>query len=240
MRTVATFLSTLALLAAGLAWPLGAQTRPCQPDKDGGLTCGSGPGAARVVEGTMSPSKHFAFAWRAPGSSSADDPDPDKVENLLIRISDGAVLWSARGRYWQTAGSRSNHIDEGAVWSPNSRFAVGVTDSKWSTDELRFFSIAEDDRVLVLDLKAIIEPTVRKQMRPFVKNEPTYAFSVTWGGAPPPGLTVDNRGQVKAAVLMQQPKQDRDATFDVTLQVVPKDGALTARDVSLRRSRAKD
>jgi hypothetical protein len=115
-----------------------------------------------------------------------------------------------------------------------------VTDSKWSTDELRFFSIAEDDRVLVLDLKAIIEPTVRKQMRQFVKNEPTYAFSVTWGGTPPPGLTVDNRGQVKAAVLMQQPKQDRDATFDVTLQVVQKDGALAARDVSLRRSRAKD
>src|SRR5262249_54956762 len=99
MRTVATFLSTLALLAAGLASPLGAQTGPCQPDKDGGLTCGSGPGAARVVEGTMSPSKRFAFAWRALGSSSADDPDPDKVENLLIRISDGAVLWSARGRF---------------------------------------------------------------------------------------------------------------------------------------------
>src|SRR5215475_14483732 len=115
MRTVATFLSTLALLAAGLASPLGAQTGPCQPDKDGGLTCGSGPGAARVVEGTMSPSKRFAFAWRAPGSSPADDPDPDKVENLLIRIADGAVLWSARGRYWQAAGSRSNHIDEGLV-----------------------------------------------------------------------------------------------------------------------------
>ena len=39
---------------------------------------------------------------------------------------------------------------------------------------------------------------------------------------------------------MQLPKQDRDITFDVTLQVVQKDGMLAARDVSLRRSRAKD
>jgi hypothetical protein len=240
MRAIAAFLSTLVLVAAAVASPVKAELGPCQPDKDGGLTCGSGPGAARIVEGTMSPSKRFAFAWRDPCRSPAEEPDPDKVENLLIRISNGAVLWSARGQYWQAAGSRSNHIDEGAVWSPNSRFAVEATDSKWSTDELRFFSIAEDDKVLVLDLRAIIEPAVRKQMRQFVKNEPAYTFSVTWGGAPPQGLTVDNRGQVKAAVLMQLPKQDRDVTFDVTLQVVQKDGALAARDVSLRRSRAKD
>ena len=81
---------------------------------------------------------------------------------------------------------------------------------------------------------------MRKQLHQLVKNEPGYTFSVTWGGAPPQGLTVDNRGQVKAAVLMQLPKQDRDVTFDVTLQVVQKDGTLAARDVSLRRSRAKD
>src|SRR5262249_43883620 len=240
MRTVATFLSTLALLAAGLASPLGAQTGPCQPGKDGGVTCGSGPGAARVVEGTMSPSKRFAFAWRAPGSSSADDPDPDKVENLLIRISDGAVLWSARGRYWQTAGSRSNHIDEGAVWSPNSRFSVEVTDSKWSTDELRFFLIAEYGTPLDHDLHAIIEPAVRNQLRGLVKNESAYSFSVTWSDSVPRGLAVDNRGQVTVPVLMQIPKQDRDVTFDVSLLVGEKGGVLAARDVSVRRSRAKD
>ena len=91
MRAIGAFLSRLTLVAAVVASPVKAEMGPCQPDKDGGLTCGSGPGAARVVEGTMSPSKRFAFAWRAPGSSSADDPDPDKVENLLIRISDGAV-----------------------------------------------------------------------------------------------------------------------------------------------------
>jgi hypothetical protein len=42
---------------------------------------------------------------------------------LLIRLSDGAVLSSAPGQYWRTGGAMANHIDEGAVWSPNSRFA---------------------------------------------------------------------------------------------------------------------
>jgi hypothetical protein len=240
MRAIAAFLSTLVLVAAAVASPVKAEIGPCQPDKDGGLTCGSGLGAARVVEGTMSPSKRFAFAWRDPGRSPADDPDPDKVENLLIKISDGAVLWSARGRYWQAAGSRSNHIDESAVWSPNSRFAIEATDSKWSTDELRFFSIAEGDKVLVLDLHAIIEPAVRKQLRQVVKNESAYTFSVTWFDAAPRRLTVDNRGKITAPVLMQLPKQDRDVMFDVTVQVGEKGGALAAGDVSVRRSRAKD
>jgi hypothetical protein len=43
---------------------------------------------------------------------------------LLIRLSDGAVLSSAPGQYWRTGGAMANHIDEGAVWSPNSRFAL--------------------------------------------------------------------------------------------------------------------
>jgi hypothetical protein len=54
------------------------------------------------------------------------------------------------------------------------------------------------------------------------------------------GLAVDNRGQVTAPVLMQIPKQDRDVTFDVSLLVGEKGGVLAARDVSVRRSRAKD
>jgi hypothetical protein len=81
---------------------------------------------------------------------------------------------------------------------------------------------------------------VRKQLRGLVKNESAYTFSVTWFDAAPRGLAVDNRGQVTAPVLMQLPKQDRDVTFDVTLQVVQKDGTLAARDVSSRRSRVKD
>jgi hypothetical protein len=39
--------------------------------------------------------------------------------------------------------------------------------------------------------------------------------------------------------LMQIPKQEGDLNFDVTLKVSQKNGALSAGDVSVRRSRKK-
>jgi hypothetical protein len=214
-----------------------AETGPCLPAQDGSLLCGQGVGAAQVVDGTISPSKRFAFAWRAPGGSPTEIPD-GPVESLLIRLSDGAILWKTKGEYWRAAGREANHIDEGAAWSPNSRFAAQVTDSKWDTDYLRFYAIGTDDQALVLDLKAVVEPAVRKQLRQLVKNEGTYTFSIL-SDSENTRLTIDNRGLVKAQVLMQIPKQDRDVVFDVTLLVSQKGGALAARDVSVRRSRGK-
>ena len=105
-----------------------------------------------------------------------------------------------------------------------------MTDAKWSTKDLRLYAIGADDKVLVLDLKAIIEPAVRKRLRRLVKNESTYTFSAF-------GFAVDNRGLVKAPVLMQIPKEERDVNFAVTLLVVHKDATLAVRDVSVRRSR---
>jgi hypothetical protein len=236
MRTIRAFLTALPFLTVAAALPASAETGPCLPDQAGGLTCGEGPGAARVVDGTISPSKRLAFAWRAPGRSPTEAPDDDPIESLLIRLSDGAVLSSAPGKYWRAGGARANHIDEGAAWSPNSRFAIEVTDSKWDTDDFRLYAIGADDKVLVLDLKAIIEPAVGKQLRQFVKNEPAYTFSVIWGGDSPP-LAIGNGGLIKAPILMQIPKEERDVNFAVTLLVVHKDGTLVARDVSVRRSR---
>jgi hypothetical protein len=201
------------------------------------MTCGQGPGAARVVDGTTSPSKRFAFAWRAPGRSPTEPPDQTgdsmfTVESLLIRLSDGAVLSSAKGEYWRTGDLETNHIDENVAWSPNSRLAVEVQDSKWHTDVLRLYAIGADDKVLVLDLQKIIEPAVRKQLRQLGKNDRIYTFSVE-------GPTVDDSGLVRAPVLMQIPKQEGDLNFDATLQVSQKNGALSAGDVSVRRSRTK-
>jgi hypothetical protein len=201
------------------------------------MTCGQGPGAARVVNGTTSPSKRLAFAWRAPGRSPTEPPDQTgdsmfTVESLLIRISDGAVLSSAKGEYWRTGDLQANHIDESVAWSPNSRLAVEATNSKWSTDILRLYSIGADDKVLVLDLQKIIEPAVRTRLRQLGKNDRIYTFSVA-------DLTVDDSGHVQAPVLMQIPKQEGDLNFDVTLQVSQKNGALSAGDVSVRRSRTK-
>jgi hypothetical protein len=154
------------------------------------------------------------------------------VESLLIRLSDGAVLSSAKGEYWRTGDLQANHIDESVAWSPNSHLAIESQDSKWSTDVLRLYAIGTDDKVLVLDLQKIIEPAVRARLRQLGKNERIYTFSVE-------GSTVDDSGLVRGSVLMQIPKQEGDLNFDVTLQVSQKNGALSAGDVSVRRARTK-
>jgi hypothetical protein len=233
MQKVGFCLAALWLLVLAPASPVGAETGPCVSDHAGVMTCGQGPGAARVVDGTTSPSKRLAFAWRAPGRSPTEPPE-NSVESLLIRLSDGAVLSSAKGEYWSTGDLHANHFDETVAWSPNSRLAIEEQDSKWSTDILRLYAIQADDKVLVLDLQKIIEPAVRKRLRQLGKNDGDYAFSVE---NPPP--TVDDSGHVRVAVLMQIPKQDDYLDLDVTLQVSQKNGALSAGDVSVRRSRTK-
>ena len=169
MQKVDFWLAALWLLVLAPASPVGAETGPCVSDQAGVMTCGQGPGAARVVDGTMLPSKRFAFAWRAPGRSPTEPPD-NTVESLLIRLSDGAVLSSAKGEYWRTGDLEANHIDEDVAWSPNSRLAIEATDSKWSTDILRLYAIGADDKVLVLDLQKIIEPAVRTRLRQLGKQ----------------------------------------------------------------------
>ena len=56
MQKVGFCLAALWLLVLAPVSPVGAETGPCVSDQAGVMTCGQGPGAARVVDGTTSPS----------------------------------------------------------------------------------------------------------------------------------------------------------------------------------------
>src|SRR5215467_11891730 len=240
------FVAGILLVGVALS-PTKAEIGPCLPDRYGGLLCGEGAGAARVVDGTISPSKRLAFAWRSPGRPPTEEPDADAVESLLIRLSDGAVLWRTEGEYWNIGAYKVNRYEEAAAWSPSSRFVVETADFRWNTEHLRLFAIGTGDKVVVLDLKAIIEPAVRKHLRRIVKNAPDYAFQIFSSGVEGerPRLTIDDRGLIKALVLMTIPKQDpygkplARLIFDVTFRVSDRDQPLDAREVSVRRSRVR-
>jgi hypothetical protein len=83
-----------------------AEMGPCQPDKFGGLTCGSGVGAARVIEDTLSPSKRLALAWRSAKGPPTEDP-VGETEIIVVRIADGAILAASKGMYWNTGEARA-------------------------------------------------------------------------------------------------------------------------------------
>src|SRR5262245_4964698 len=98
----------LALLAWCVQPMAGANAQACVADQHGGLVCGEGKAAMRVVADTTSPSKNYAFAWRSPQGLPSGNDIPDNIENVLVRLNDGAVLAKLGGEYWATGEMRAN------------------------------------------------------------------------------------------------------------------------------------
>jgi hypothetical protein len=232
-----------ALVLIGACAGAQAETGPCKSDQFNGLTCGAGPGAARVIQGTTSPDKNMAFAWRVPGKAPTEEPYTDQVESVLIWLGDGKALAIAPGDYWDTGTGHANRFDFHAIWSPNSRLVIELLDFRWSTETLRLYALGEHRRpLLALDLKPIMELAVRKQLRKTVKNEASYAFEIQGDNSGEPvRLTIDNTGLIKARIEMQVPKEeDPEIYVDVVFQVRERDGALEARPLSIRKSNDKN
>ena len=144
MRLAIVLLAAAAVMWTGASLVSAAETGPlgaCRPDAHEGLTCGAGDGAARVIAGTISPSKRLALAWRAPGGPPTEEPDTDDVELLLIRLSDGVILATSKGAYWDTGETHANRREEKAAWSPDSRLMVEAYDTRFSTDGLTVTAI---------------------------------------------------------------------------------------------------
>jgi len=226
------------VLLVGFCISAQAETGPCKPDRFHGLTCGEGAGAARVVDGTTSPSKRLAFAWRSPGHTT-DAPDSDAVESLLIRLADGAVLAHAAGDYWNTGTRIVNRYQESASWSPDSRYVVETENFRSQTIYIQLYFIGADDKVAALDVKSIVEPAARKYLRRIGKDERDYAFQI-YGGTndDKPQITIDNGGVIKALVMMNIARPEFSAVMlDVTFKAAESHGTLSAREVSIRRSK---
>src|SRR4029450_2832595 len=132
----------LVLVALYVLQAAAVHAQACVADQHGGLVCGEGKAAMRVLADTTSPSKNYAFAWgRAQGLPSGRDQPPSGVENLLIRIEDGAVLAMLGGEYWATGEMRANRYDLLAAWSPDSRAVIEVANSRWDSDSFAYYRI---------------------------------------------------------------------------------------------------
>ena len=110
MRRILTF--PVVLIACYVAQTAAVIADACVADKFGGLVCGEGGSAVRVIADTTSPSKAYAFAWRTPRGLPSGQEIPEGVENVLLRLSDGAVLTKLGGQYWKTGDMRPNRYDQ--------------------------------------------------------------------------------------------------------------------------------
>lgn len=230
MRSALTFaLVLLALYASQMA---AVRAQACVADQQGGLVCGEGKAAMRVVADTTSPSKNYAFAWRSEqGLPSGSDPSPAGVENLLIRIADGAVLAKLGGEYWATGEARANRYDLIAAWSPDSRAVIEIANSRWDSYSFAHYRI-DGATATRLDLRALVEPVMTARLPP--RNRQGNSFRVR-EDLP---VTLDARGRVRFTAMLYVPKGETSNDYKVQVNIRTTGDKPSALVVSMRRVKA--
>ena len=187
--------------------------------------CASSPTAPRHRRGTRSP-------WRSSeGLSSGNDFPPGEVENVLIRLADGAVLAKLGGTYWDTGQMHANRYDLMAAWSPDSRSVIEVANSRWDTDSLVYY-LLEDATATTLDLRALVEPAMKAKLPP--KKRESNSFRVR-EDLP---VKLDAGGHARFTAMLYVPKGETSFDYKVQVDFVPKHGKPAARIVSMQRVRA--
>jgi hypothetical protein len=207
-----------------------AHAQACAPDQHGGLVCGEGKAAMRVVADTTSPSKNYAFAWRGEQGLAVGDPPPG-VENLLVRISDGAVLAKLGGTYWATGEMRANRYELVAAWSPDSRSVVEVANSRWDSDSFAYYRI-DGATAVKLDLRTLVEPVMAARLPP--RNRQGNSFRVRTDLP----LTLDARGRLRFTAMLYVPKGETSNDYKIQVNIRTAGGKPSAQVVSMRRVKA--
>lgn len=220
----------LAILAVCLSSTVEAA---CIPDQHGGLVCGEGKDAARIIDDTSSPSKKLAIGWRCAAGMPADGKEPaGDVEDVIIRLDDGEVLGKLGGQYWETGTVRPNRDEFYASWSPDSRAVIEVANARWDTTAFAYYAI-DGGKTTKVDLLSPVStaakakiPASQRQMRVFrVLAEE--------------GMKVDDRGRLSVNVMLFEPKQEEtERHFAVSVAISAKNGQPTARVEQIRSIKA--
>jgi hypothetical protein len=208
-----------------------AEMGPCTP-ADFDLLCGGGDGAARVILKPLSPSKRLAFAWRLtdrPPSDRPDENDP-KLENLIVRTEDGAVLAKSRGTYWDL-GAKIAKAYLFTAWSPDSRLLVKVQQSA-EASSAELFSFAQDDSAAgPFELVNVINPAMLAKI-----GDGRNAGDNLLIFASHPTMAIDSDGVLHVSVFLISQQTSDSAPYEVTVQLEQNGKFLDARVIAIRAS----
>ena len=229
MRSHLRLVLSAVLCAFGSVHGPRAEMGPCRKAYDGAILCGEGENAARVIDGTISPSKRLAFAWRQP--DGLPKAVPDDVELMLVRLADGAILAELKGEYWDAGESHANREDEWAAWSRDSRMAVELYNDRWEVTITLYGLDANDAVTAPVDLRKLVEEAVVARFPRWGKGElKDHALRAAQGSR------FNKDGTLLLRVMVYIPKQDPELKLDVILQTQRKDNAVSAKVLSLRRA----
>jgi hypothetical protein len=224
--------STIAVLALMLSVGRAhAEMGPCLLNGHQSLYCGEGNGAARIIRDTSSPSRRLALAWRLinrPPLVPPNDGDPD-LENLIVRISDGAILAKSRGFYWDLGDRYAPGQYVRAAWSPDSRLLIRTAGRIGVPDRAELFTFTDDNSVIgPFDLVSVFDPVVRPQMKD-VKDADQYLLRFSYR----PAIAIDDQGLIHASVYMQPRDSGDGPIYELTARVERTANSLDAKVLSI-------
>jgi hypothetical protein len=214
VRSLATALvaaSALSVVAAAAAAPGGVRTKAgaCVATSQDRITCGSGPTALVVLDGTTAPSGKVAIAWRSRNGSTDEVPGIDDVENHLVRLEDGSSLGIVVGRAWNTGTAQANHINQTIAWSPDSRWLLVGDGGKWALEAIAVYAVDEGaGAVRGLALFRAISTAAARVLRERVGASKAGAYTLDIAGDQ--RIEIANTGGVSLPMLFQIPKEDKD------------------------------
>ena len=235
-RRVAVFPATGLILLAAIFLDLpAARAAPCQTDASGDLLCGEGNHAPRIIPNTMSPDKRFAFGWRQKAGKPAPEnyPDPQDVENVLVRLADGAVLASLGGKGWNLGAVHASLYESYASWSPDSRVVVETASDKRETYALTYVALDGGDKAATLDLLSLVLRAATARLPKRDRDE--YVMRVRYDDP----ATFETGERLRIGVVFSIPARGHCTFFDVTLLMSRRDGAPAAKVVAVRRTKGK-
>jgi hypothetical protein len=190
------------------------------------MFCGSGDGAVRTFYKATSPSGRLAFGWRLtdrPPTVVPKENDPN-LENVVVRIGDGAILAQSHGAYWDL-GTKIAEAHVSAAWSPDSRLAVKVEQrADFASAELSRF--LDDDGVIgPFELTDLIKPALlAKSQNAMDGNEYNLLFFSH------PAMTIDNEGRIHFVVCTTTIEGNDGPLYEATVSV-PRAGNILAAKV---------
>jgi hypothetical protein len=201
----------------------------CIPDQHGGLVCGVGKDAVRVLDDTTSPSKKLAIGWRCSAGLPADDKEPaGDVEDVIVRLEDGAVLGKLGGEYWNTGTMHPNRFDYVAAWSPDNRAVVEVANSRWDTNAFGYYAI-DGGKVTKIDLLALASQAVKAKIP--AREREGQAFRVREDL----DVKLDANGRLRFKAMLYVPKGEASRDYSVEVAIASTRGPPSARIVSIQK-----
>ncbi|GEM_PF-1110052 len=208
MKSGRRFISSSVFAFACLFCPALADTGPCKPYPPlEVLVCGSGDGAAIVIRDTVSPSKKFALAWRTVDAPPFQEPE-GQIDLVVIRLEDGGILSKTSTEYWDTGEAHANRLQEHAFWSPDSKFMIRESTSRFSSDVVELYTIGAEDIVRgPFDLLSLIEPPLHKRLKPYEADADGFTLAIAAKGENEKTVEIDDRGRFRIEVMLWAPKE---------------------------------